>query len=168
MSKFTSPALLACALAAASTLFVAAAQGTAGHAGHSMSMPAPTSVKAVPLPLSAQQATVVAVPPTGKETSAFVTFKNAGKQAVRLTGVSSPVAASSMLMHTLTTGNMIGMVAAPALVVPAGGTLTLGASGDHIMLVGLKRALKPGESVPITVTDAAGRRLTFQATVTKP
>ena len=170
MLKLNSSVVLALVLAGSSALFVAAAQGMTGHnmAGHTMPMPAPLAAKAAPLPLTAQNATIVAVPPSIKETSAFVTLKNTGKQPVKLTGVSAQIAGSAMLMKTLKTGNMTGMVGAPVLIVPAGGTLTLKNDGDHIMLTGLKRALKVGEVLPIVLTDATGRSVTIKATVKKP
>lgn len=142
------------------------------HSGHpmSMSMPAParTGKPAPTLPLTVQKATIVAVPPSIGETSAFMTLRNAGKQPIRLVGVSATVAGQAMLMKTVKSANMSGMVGASSLVVPAGGSLTLNSDGDHVMLSGLKRALKPGEVLPLVLTDAAGRQLTVKATVKKP
>lgn len=147
-------------------LAVLAAPALAHPAGHPMPAPTPS---AAPLPLKAAQARVVAVPPTITETSVFVSLTNAGAQPVVLTGVRSPLAAHAMLMQTFTDARgLTGMKATPTLTVPARATLTLNSTGPHVMLMGLKRALKPGETVPVILSDRAGRTLTVRATVWKP
>ena len=73
-----------------------------------------------------------------------------------------------MLMVTRTQDNMTGMSMTDTLTLPAGGTLTLSDTGDHLMLMDLKEPLQPGQTIPITLTDAEGRTLTIQAPVTKP
>jgi copper(I)-binding protein len=60
------------------------------------------------------------------------------------------------------------MTAAPTLTVPAHGTLVLDDLGAHVMLMGLKRSLKPGETVTVILSDRAGHTLTVRATVRKP
>jgi periplasmic copper chaperone A len=77
----------------------------------------------------------------------------------RLLGASTPVAKEAQL-HTMT---MVGMVMKmrpiAAVNVPAGQPVTLAPGGMHIMLMGLKSALKPGQSFPLTLTFAkAGQR----------
>lgn len=148
-------------------LAVLAATALAHPASHPM--PAPMASAAPPLPLKAAQARVVAVPPGITETSAFVTLSNPGAQPVVLTGVRSPLAAHAMLMQTVTDAQgLTGMKATSTLTVPARATLTLNSAGPHVMLMGLKRALKPGETIPVILSDRAGRTLTVRATVWKP
>ncbi|MFC3831817.1 MULTISPECIES: copper chaperone PCu(A)C [Deinococcus] len=147
-------------------LAVLAAPALAHTAHHPVPVPNPG---AAPLALKATQARVVSVPPTITETSMFVTLANAGTTPVVLTGVRSPLAAHAMLMQTVTDARGVtGMTATPTLTVPARRTLTLSAAGPHVMLMGLKRALKPGETVPVILSDRAGRTLTVRATVWKP
>lgn len=144
---------------------------TAQH--HHTSAPPPPAVKPAPtrtpLPLQVVgKATVVAVPPGIKETSAFINLKNTGNQTVKLVSVSTGVAGSAMYMKTVKSQNMMGMVQAPGFSVASGGTLGMGPDGNHIMLMGLKRPLKVGEELPIVLQAADGRTLTVRATVTKP
>ncbi len=177
MLKNLSPTVFALALSGLSTLVAwpAMAQNHTMPQNHNMSshtMPMPTQtakagVKAA-LPLSVQSAVIVAVPPSIKETSAFMTLKNTSGQAVTLSGATATFAGHTMLMHTLKTQNMSGMVAALALVVPAHGTLSLKSDGDHVMLMALKRPLKAGEVLPIVLQAADGRVVTVKATVKKP
>ncbi|MDB5046618.1 MAG: hypothetical protein JWQ08_2668 [Deinococcus sp.] len=172
------PVALALSLAAASMAFVlsvALAQNTAaqqGHtAGHAMTEPlaVPITAPVSALPLSAQNATIVAVPPGITETSVFMTLRNTGSKPIVLGGVSAAVAAHGMLMITRRDAQgRTGMSEARTLTVPAGRSLTLSATGDHLMLMGLKRPLKVGERLPLTLRTSDGRTLKVLATVRKP
>lgn len=135
------------------------------HTGRTMSAP---QTKAGTLPLKVSGATVMAVPPSIKDTSAVMTLTNTSKGALKLTGVSGAVFQHGMLMKTVKTGQMLGMQMTPLLIVPAGGKLVLKPSGDHLMLMGLKRPLKVGEQVALTLRASDGRTLTVKATVRKP
>lgn len=164
MSHIQSLATSTLLCAAFLTLAPAAAQN---HSGHTMPMPAAKASK-VPLPVTISGASIVAVPPVIKETSAFMVLKNTSSQPIKLMNVSATVAGSAMLMKTIKNQNMTGMIPAATLTIPAKGTLTLKNDGDHIMLMTLKRPLKVGEVLPIVLTDAAGRSVTVKATVKKP
>jgi periplasmic copper chaperone A len=111
-------------------------------------------------PLQARKAWIQAVPGDVSDTAAFMTLTNSGKTALQVVGASTPVAAMAHPMITKTKGEgshaMMGMEDAPALDVPAGGTLVLAPGGDHLMLMGLKRELKPGESVLLTLKVQPG------------
>lgn len=156
----------------------------AQHAGHTHTA-APTPTKAstatsstatastatsstATLPLVAHNPTIVAVPPSITETSAFLTVKNTGKTAIKLVGVRAGIAGHSMFMKTVKQQNMTGMLPAAGFVVPAGGTLVMKNDGDHVMLMKLKRALKVGEVLPIVLQASDGRTVTIKATVKKP
>ena len=127
-----------------------------------------TSQASGTLPATVTDARVVAVPPGIRETSVFATLRSTWDADVRITGVSSPAAGHAMLMVTRTQDNMTGMSMTDTLTLPAGGTLTLSDTGDHLMLMDLKEPLQPGQTIPITLTDAEGRTLTIQAPVMKP
>lgn len=180
------PTALALSLAAASLAFVvsvALAQNTAaaqqGHMpGHTMSGPLAVPITApvvtvatrpVALPLTAQNATIVAVPPGITETSVFMILQNTGSKPIILSGVTASVAAHGMLMVTRRDAQgRTGMSETRALTVPAGRSLTLSATADHLMLMGLKRPLKVGERLPLTLRTSDGRSLKVVAVVRKP
>lgn len=151
-------------LAALGLLGSVSAQHSA-HTGHAM--PAPQT-KAGTLPLKVTGTAVMAVPPSIKDTSAVMTLTNTSKVAIKLTGVSGPLFKHGMLMKTVKSGQMLGMKTTPLLVVPAGGKLVLRHDGDHLMLMGLKRPLKVGEPVTLTLRASDGRTLTVKAAVRKP
>lgn len=98
----------------------------------------------------------VATPPGATTGAGYVeALSNHGAADDRLVGVSSPVA-DRVEVHTMSMdGDVMRMRAVPALVIPAGGHVDL-APGDgyHLMLIGLKRPLKVGDRVPLTLTFA--------------
>jgi copper(I)-binding protein len=51
------------------------------------------------------------------------------------------------------------------LSVPAGGVVELKPGGYHVMLLGLKRDLNPGDSVPVTLTFQKSAPVTVNAQV---
>ena len=74
--------------------------------------------------------------------------------------VSSPVSASAEI-HTMTMDNgVMKMRQLEDLPLPAKQPVTLGPGGNHLMLFGLKRALKAGDSVPLTLTVKFGNKKT--------
>ena len=122
-------------------------------------------------PLSQTGGWVEAVAPGVTETSVFMTLKNPGKAPVRVTGGSTAVADMVMPMNTVTSGSgtarMSGMTDTSALTVPVRGSLVLKPDGDHLMLTGLKRPLKPGETLSLTLKTSAGP-VTVRLPVKKP
>ena len=74
------------------------------------------------------------------------------KQPAILLGVSS-TASSTVEMHSMTHEHgVMKMREVKAIELPAGKRVDLGASGYHLMLVGLKAPLKAGENIPLTLT----------------
>ncbi len=85
--------------------------------------------------------------PAQKGTGAFMEIT--GKSAVRLIGVASPVA-SVVEIHNMTmTNGVMKMFAVDGIDVPAGKTIKLAPGGYHVMFIGLKQQMKPGERVPL-------------------
>jgi periplasmic copper chaperone A len=77
----------------------------------------------------------------------------------RLVAASTPVARKAEL-HTMEMSGMVMKMRPLAGVdIPAGQSVTLVPGGMHIMLLGLKQPLKPGQSFPLTLRFAkAGTR----------
>ena len=93
-----------------------------------------------------------------------ITSANGGK----LVDASSPVAASAEVHEMKMAGDMMKMRAVDALPLPAGKPVQLKPNGYHMMLMGLKAPIKPGEVVPIklVIEDAKGRRETVDVKAT--
>lgn len=74
------------------------------------------------------------------------------KRDAHLIAVSSPFAASAEI-HTMTMDNgVMKMRQLEDLPLPAKQPVTLGPGSEHLMLFGLKHALKTGDTVPLTLT----------------
>ncbi len=80
-------------------------------------------------------------------TGAFMTLN--AKEPVRLVGAASPVAEVVEIHEMAMQGNVMRMRAIDALDVAPGRPVELRPGGYHVMLMDLKRTLKPGEKIPV-------------------
>lgn len=87
----------------------------------------------------------------------------------RLVKAETPVAKLVEIHSMKMEGGVMRMQAMEALPLPAKKTVKLAPGGYHLMLVGIKQQLKPGDKIPLTLTvDEAGkaaREITIQALV---
>ena len=98
-----------------------------------------------------------ATPGRSEVGAAYVTIQS--PTADRLVAASSPVA-KKVGLHTMTmSGTVMQMRPVAAIDIPAGQPVTLAPDGLHIMLEGLKKPLRAGQSFPLTLTfEKAGTR----------
>jgi hypothetical protein len=97
--------------------------------------------------------------------AAYLTITNRSPSAERLIGVSSP-AAASVEMHTMDmSAGMMRMRAVDGFDIPAGGSLELEPGGNHLMLIGLKSALRTGDKFELTLTLRAAGNVMLQGVV---
>lgn len=92
--------------------------------------------------------------PSSKTGAAFLMLRNMGDTDDRLIGAAADIA-GRVELHTHTedsNGVMKMMEVEEGFVVPAGGMHHLKRGGDHIMFMGLGRALTQGEEIPVTLT----------------
>lgn len=96
----------------------------------------------------------VAKQPSG---AAYVTIENRGKAADALISASSP-AAREVQIHTMKMeGDVMRMRELPKLELAPGTTVTMKpGDGTHLMLIGLKQALKAGDKIPVTLVFEKG------------
>lgn len=80
-------------------------------------------------------------------TGAFMTLT--AKEPVRLVGAASPVAGVVEIHEMAMQGNVMRMRAIDGIDLAAGKPVELKPGGYHVMLMDLKRALKPGERIPV-------------------
>ena len=93
-----------------------------------------------------------ATPPGARSGGVYMTIDNRGTTPDRLVRVASPAATSVELHSMAMDGNVMRMRAVDGIDIPAGGKVTLGTSGYHVMLVGLARPLTTGDKFPLTLT----------------
>jgi len=103
--------------------------------------------------------------PAQKASGAFMQLKAA--RAARLVAASTPAAGRVEIHQMEMQGQTMRMHAVEAIELPAGQTVNLASGGYHIMLLDLKRQLKDGEQVPLTLTvqGADGKREDVKLTV---
>ena len=105
--------------------------------------------------------------PAQKTAGAFMQLTSA--RPVRLVAVSSPVAGRVEIHQMEMQGQTMRMHAVDGLDLPAKQPVNLASGGYHVMLFDLKRQLKDGEQVPMTLSfvDASHKRenLTVQVPV---
>ncbi|MCC2958828.1 copper chaperone PCu(A)C [Massilia sp. IC2-278] len=110
---------------------------------------------------------VRATVPAAKSAGAFMHLQSA--TTARLVGVSTPVADRAEIHEMAMENNTMRMRAVEGIDLPAGKPVHLASGGYHLMFFGLKRQLKEGETVPVTLTvqDAAKKQtsVTVQAQV---
>lgn len=102
--------------------------------------------------------------PPQRITAAYLSIHNRGP-ATALISASTP-AAKVAEIHVMTTdGKMMRMKKINRLPIPARGSATLQPGGNHLMLIGLKRDLAPGDSLALTLTFANDHTQTVWAHV---
>lgn len=104
---------------------------------------------------------VRATVPAQTATGAFMELT--AREDARLVAARSPVARTVEIHEMKMEGDVMKMRAIPGLELPAGKAVALSPSGYHIMLMGLKGQVKPGDSVPLTlVVETKGGRQEIQ------
>ncbi len=128
----------------------------------------PVVVAAAPAPkqpLAAHDAWVLAVPPSASTSAAYMIIENASDKPVVLESARASVAKQAELHEMGHSKGMMTMKMIGSLTIPAHGRAVLAPGGAHIMLIGLKKPLKPGDRVRLTLTCRGNRRLTVVAPV---
>lgn len=92
---------------------------------------------------------VRATVPAQKSTGAYLHLQSA--TPARLVGVSSPVASATDMHKMEMEGDIMKMRKVDSIELPAGKGVNLASSTYHIMLVGLKRQLKEGDAISLTL-----------------
>lgn len=107
------------------------------------------------------------LPSVVPNTSAYLRLENDTTQPLILVSASSPVSKKVEIHNHIHEGGVMKMVHLPSLIVPPGETLHFQPGGYHLMLLGLKKPLKEGQIVPITVTTKGGYNIAIEAKVAK-
>jgi len=88
-------------------------------------------------------------------TAAYLTIVNTGDAPDRLVAVEVKDARSADIHRSTMDGGVMRMRKLDdGLVIAPGGTVTLAPGGDHVMVMGLTHALKPGDRTPAVLTFA--------------
>lgn len=107
------------------------------------------------------------VPPNMPNSAAFMTLANTSDQPVALVSAASDVSNVVELHEHALVDGMMQMRQIPKIDIPAHGSTLLKPGGLHVMLIGLKRKLKAGETVDITLHFSNGEQIVLHAPVQK-
>ncbi len=115
--------------------------------------------------INVKDAYIRAMPPGQKVSALFLTLENTADTDHALLKASGDVSAAIELhAHTHENGVMkMGQV--DQVAIPAGGVTALAPGGYHIMLIGLKKTLKPGDKVALQLTFEDGSMQAIEAEV---
>lgn len=97
--------------------------------------------------------------------AAYLTIVNKGSEADQLVSANSDVAKAVELHNVKMENDVMKMFQVPAIDVPANGKAELKQGSFHIMLIGIKRDLKVGEKVTLTLNFQKAGSVTFDAEV---
>ena len=95
----------------------------------------------------------------GTTGAGFMTLANSGKAPDALISAQSPAAREVQIHLSSMKGGIASMRKATRVPLPPGGRVTFAPGGYHLMLMGLTKALKPGDAVPVTLTFASGAKI---------
>ena len=99
--------------------------------------------------------------PAQTTTGAFMTITSTTE--AKLVGAASPIAKMVEIHESMMHGSTAHMQEVTAVTLPAGKAVQLKPGAHHVMLMGVSKPLKPGESVPITLTiEEKGKRSTLE------
>ncbi len=108
--------------------------------------------------------------------AAYMLIANTGSTTDTLVGATSPVAQAVEVHETMTmgppaasgspdAGGMLGMQPVARLDIPASGSVELKPGSYHVMLIGLKRELKVGDTFDLALTFEKAGQVTVRAEV---
>ena len=118
-------------------------------------------------PVMAMDAWVPVAPPGVKAHAAYLVLMNHGGDLRAVTAVHSPQYASAA-MHISQVKDGVNIMQHLAQVdLPAGSSVAFKPHGLHIMLMGPKKSLTPGDTVDLTLTLDDGTAVTVKAEVRK-
>jgi copper(I)-binding protein len=95
----------------------------------------------------------------------YITIRNHGSTPDALVSASTAMANTVELHETVEQGGKMVMRPLPKFDVPAGGKLEMKPGSYHIMLLGLKHDLQPGDTVHVTLTFEKAGQMAVEAPV---
>jgi copper(I)-binding protein len=101
--------------------------------------------------VEAHEAWIRATPPNARMGAAYMHLMNYEPTADALVKASSSLAEAVELHHVTNQDGVMKMYPVPEIEIPGGGMAELKPGGFHVMFIGLKQQLKPGDAYPITL-----------------
>ncbi|GIV84345.1 MAG: hypothetical protein KatS3mg052_1352 [Candidatus Roseilinea sp.] len=106
---------------------------------------------------------------SGVNSAAYMVIENKGNAPDKLLRASGDIADMIQVHQTKEKDGMMMMEeVAGGLEIPANGSVELRPAGYHIMLMGVKRELKPGDAFQLTLTFQSGKTVSVDVAVREP
>lgn len=105
---------------------------------------------------------------TSRPAAAFFTAVNTGNESDRLVTITSPIAGKAEVHETTVKNGVMRMSPTGPLKIGPGETVVLKPGGLHVMLVGLRKPLKKGGSIDITLEFERAGKITVAAPIFGP
>ena len=118
--------------------------------------------------LEASDGWMRAMPPGQPTAAAYLTLNNGAEAPVRLVAARTDFAGRVEIHESSQVDGMWRMRQLDALVIPAGGSVTLAPGGAHLMLFGLTQPIREGDSLAITLELDNGETLPVTIDVVSP
>lgn len=112
-----------------------------------------------PAALAVTDAYALAVPPGQPNSAVFLTLTNDSTEARALVAGASPIAEVVEIHNHTHEGGVMRMRPVSRIEVPAQSVVQLQPGGLHVMLIGLKGNLEPGDQVSLTLTFDDGTQI---------
>lgn len=108
-----------------------------------------------------------AMPPGQAVTALFLTLKNSSNSDRYLVSATGDVSEKIELHEHTQVDGMMKMRQVSEIIIPKQGQVNLKPGGYHVMLIGLKRDLQPGEQIPLVLHFKDGTQTSITAEVRK-
>ncbi len=116
--------------------------------------------------LTMESPRVRAMPPSVSNTAAFFTLHNSSQKDISLTSVSTPAATKSQFhQHTMSDKGVMSMSHVENVKIKAGQSFEFKSGGHHVMIIGLIKPLRAGESIELTLQDDLKTQYRFDVPV---
>lgn len=131
-------------------------------------VPSVPAAKAAPAAMAAgprvSEAWIAEAPPAARHNAAYLVLRN-GPRADALVAVETPVAEVAEIHEMRQEKGLMRMRREAAVALAPDAELRLQPGGRHIMLINMKRALRPGERVPLTLRFRKAGLIVIEAEV---
>ena len=105
---------------------------------------------------------IPAAPSSAKVLAGYMTLHNRTTQPIALTGASSAAFERIELHRSVRQGSMVRMEQLGRIEIPAQGALEFKPGGYHLMLIGPRHPLSPGQAVPVVLQFDNGKTISSQ------
>lgn len=112
-----------------------------------------------------ERAWIRSLPPGMKMTAGFGVLTNSTAEAIELVSFASPTFQSVSLHITEEVDGVSGMRELESLAMQPGETVEMMPGGYHLMLMGPRQSMAPGNQVLIQMTSSAGQTFEFEVSV---